>query len=74
MGVTVATRDGHSRQVWWSPIAVAAGFLNKAAASPQQCLILLGYIVSRGLAKSGSREPYFTDGSNAERADGENNR
>ena len=32
------------------------------------------YMVSRGLAKSGSREPFFTDGSNAERADGENSR
>jgi hypothetical protein len=31
-------------------------------------------MVSRGLAKSGSREPYFPDGSNAERTDGENNR
>jgi hypothetical protein len=32
------------------------------------------YMISRGLAKSGSREPFFSDGSNAERADGENNR
>jgi hypothetical protein len=27
------------------------------------------YMVSRGLAKSGSREPYWPDGSNAERPD-----
>lgn len=27
------------------------------------------YMVSRGLAKSGSREPYYPDGSNAERSD-----
>jgi hypothetical protein len=27
------------------------------------------YMISRGLAKSGSREPYFPDGSNAERSD-----
>ena len=36
-----------------------------------------GYFISRGLAKSGSREPYFPDGSNAERpngSDGSNNR
>ena len=35
-----------------------------------------GYFISRGLAKSGSREPYFPDGSNAERPDhnGGNNR
>jgi hypothetical protein len=35
------------------------------------------YMISRGLAKSGSREPYFPDGSNAERPDrnhGESNR
>ena len=30
------------------------------------------YMISRGLAKSGSREPYYTDGSNAERPDGGN--
>jgi hypothetical protein len=28
------------------------------------------YMISRGLAKSGSREPYWTDGSNQERPDG----
>ena len=28
-----------------------------------------GYFVSRGLAKSGSREPYYPDGSNHERPD-----
>ena len=28
------------------------------------------YMISRGLAKSGSREPYFPDGSNAERPNG----
>jgi len=28
------------------------------------------YFISRGLAKSGSREPYYADGSNAERGDG----
>ena len=27
------------------------------------------YMISRGLAKSGSREPYFPDGSNEERPD-----
>jgi hypothetical protein len=27
------------------------------------------YMISRGLAKSGSREPYFPEGSNAERPD-----
>jgi len=27
------------------------------------------YMISRGLAKSGSREPYYADGSNAERPD-----
>jgi hypothetical protein len=35
------------------------------------------YMISRGLAKSGSREPYFRDGGNAERpdgTDGDNNR
>jgi hypothetical protein len=36
-----------------------------------------GYFISRGLAKSGRREPYFPDGSTAERpsgSDGSNNR
>ena len=36
-----------------------------------------GYFISRGLAKSGSREPYYADGSNGEhpdRANGEINR
>jgi hypothetical protein len=28
-----------------------------------------GYFVSRGLAKSGSREPYYPDGTNQERPD-----
>jgi hypothetical protein len=28
-----------------------------------------GYFISRGLAKSGSREPYYSDGSNQERPD-----
>ena len=28
-----------------------------------------GYFISRGLAKSGSREPYYPDGSNQERPD-----
>lgn len=27
------------------------------------------YFISRGLAKSGSREPYYADGTNAERGD-----
>jgi hypothetical protein len=29
----------------------------------------LGYLLSRGLAKSGSREPYWSGGTNAERGD-----
>lgn len=34
------------------------------------CIVLLtiGYMVSRGLAKSGSREPYFEDADNANSA------
>jgi len=28
-----------------------------------------GYFISRGLAKSGSRDPYYRDGSNADRPD-----
>jgi hypothetical protein len=31
-----------------------------------------GYFISRGLAKSGSREPYFPDGTNQERHDRDN--
>ena len=34
-------------------------------------IVTAGYLLSRGLAKSGSREPFFRDGSNAERSDGE---
>lgn len=30
-------------------------------------IVAVGYMVSRGLAKSGSREPYWSDGTNAER-------
>jgi hypothetical protein len=30
------------------------------------------YMISRGLAKSGGREPYYADGSNAERPDTSN--
>jgi len=30
------------------------------------------YMISRGLAKSGDREPYYADGSNAERPDASN--
>jgi len=29
-------------------------------------ILTVGYLVSRGLAKSGSREPYFADGTNAQ--------
>jgi hypothetical protein len=34
-------------------------------------VLTVGYMISRGLAKSGSREPYFGDGTNANRG-GEN--
>jgi hypothetical protein len=40
-------------------------------------IVAVGYMVSRGLAKSGSREPYWSDGTNAERGSddrGRNNR
>jgi hypothetical protein len=33
-------------------------------------ILTVGYMISRGLAKSGSREPYFADGTNSERGDG----
>ena len=32
-------------------------------------ILTVGYMISRGLAKAGSREPYFDDGSNSERPD-----
>jgi hypothetical protein len=32
-------------------------------------ILTVGYMISRGLAKAGSREPYFADGTNAERDD-----
>lgn len=32
------------------------------------------YFVSRGIAKSGSREPYWSDGTNAERGNGHDHR
>jgi di/tricarboxylate transporter len=31
-------------------------------------IVAAGYMISRGLAKSGSREPYYDDGSNNSRA------
>ena len=34
----------------------------------------IGYMVSRGLAKAGSREPYFADGTNANRDNDDNGR
>jgi hypothetical protein len=33
-------------------------------------ILTLGYLISRGIAKSGSREPYYQDGTNAGRSDG----
>jgi hypothetical protein len=33
-------------------------------------ILTVGYMLSRGLAKAGSRDPYFADGTNAERGDG----
>ena len=33
-------------------------------------ILTLGYMLSRGIAKSGSREPYWEDGTNAERDTG----
>lgn len=35
-------------------------------------LLTLGYLISRGIAKSGSREPYYQDGTNAGPGDGQN--
>lgn len=32
-------------------------------------ILTVGYMISRGLAKAGSRDPYFADGTNAERGD-----
>lgn len=32
-------------------------------------ILTVGYMISRGLAKSGSRDPYFDGGTNAERGD-----
>jgi hypothetical protein len=32
-------------------------------------ILTVGYMISRGLAKSGSRDPYFAQGTNAERGD-----
>ena len=31
--------------------------------------LTIGYMISRGLAKSGSRDPYFSGGSNSDRGD-----
>jgi hypothetical protein len=33
-------------------------------------ILTVGYMISRGLAKAGTRDPYFAEGSNAERGDG----
>jgi hypothetical protein len=32
-------------------------------------ILTVGYMISRGLAKAGSRDPYFEDGTNSERGD-----
>lgn len=37
-------------------------------------IVTAGYLISRGLAKSGSREPYWGGGTNQDREDAENNR
>lgn len=37
-------------------------------------IVTAGYLISRGLAKSGSREPYFADGTNSERDTGRDDR
>jgi hypothetical protein len=34
-------------------------------------IVTVGYLLSRGLAKSGSREPYFAGGTNDSRGEGE---
>jgi hypothetical protein len=36
--------------------------------------LTIGYMIARGLAKSGSREPYWEGGSNAERGDDDDDR
>lgn len=34
--------------------------------------LTIGYMVARGLAKAGSRDPYWEGGTNADRGDGDN--
>jgi hypothetical protein len=34
-------------------------------------ILTVGYMISRGLAKAGSRDPYFAGGTNAERGEGD---
>ena len=62
-------------------IVVAAGIFIASAVADQQAdggfgpryawlyvtILAVGYMISRGLAKAGSREPYWSDGSNKDR-------
>jgi hypothetical protein len=84
------TKQAFKTTEFWAMVAlvvavlIAGNSIESAAGGPDVFaadkvwlyVTILGsaYMISRGLAKSGSREPFFSDGSNAERADGENNR
>ena len=62
-------------------VVVAAGIFIASAVADQQAdggfgpryawlyvtILAVGYMISRGLAKAGTREPYWTDGSNQDR-------
>ena len=81
--LTTETKHATKTTEFWAMVALVVGVLISAAAikggdngtdefiarHAWLYVTILGsaYFIGRGLAKSGSREPYFEDGTNAER-------
>jgi hypothetical protein len=79
--LTTETKAAFKTTEFFSFLAAVAGVLIAAAMVDESdaggfgasqawlyvTILTLGYMLSRGLAKSGSREPYWSDGTNSDR-------
>ncbi|MPZ74309.1 MAG: hypothetical protein GEU74_13960 [Nitriliruptorales bacterium] len=79
--LTTETKASFKSSEFWAYVLVAAGLFIASAVvdgegpggfTPTEVwrlvtFLTIGYMVSRGLAKAGSREPYWSDGTNSDR-------
>jgi hypothetical protein len=84
--LSTETKNALKTTEFWAMLAIIAGILISAAAVKggdngtdefiarhawlYVSIVAGAYFISRGLAKSGSREPYFEDGTNENRDEG----